>query len=105
MSGRTRDEVIGTNNLTMSPVALNEHVRGLHARALAGEKVVFEARARRKNGEPFDIETRGVPILRQGRPHVLYIGRDITARKSDEKALRASRRAVPRHWRRFVRRA
>ena len=90
MSGRKREEVIGTNNLTMSPVALNEHVRGLHARALAGEKVVFEARARRKNGEPFDIETRGVPILRQGRPHVLYIGRDITARKSDEKALRAS---------------
>ena len=76
--------------LTMSPLALNEHVRGLHARALAGEKVVFEARARRKNGERFDIETRGVPILRQGRPHVLYIGRDITARKSDEKALRAS---------------
>jgi len=90
MSGRKREEVIGTNNLTMSPVALNEHVRGLHARALAGEKVVFEARARRKNGESFDIETRGVPILRQGRPHVLYIGRDITARKSDEKALRAS---------------
>ena len=90
MSGRKREEVIGTNNLTMSPLALNEHVRGLHARALAGEKVVFEARARRKNGERFDIETRGVPILRQGRPHVLYIGRDITARKSDEKALRAS---------------
>jgi PAS domain S-box-containing protein len=90
MSGRKREEVIGTNNLTMSPLALNEHVRGLHARALAGEKVVFEARARRKNGERFDIETRGVPILRQGRPHVLYIGRDITARKSDEKTLRAS---------------
>ena len=90
MSGRKREEVLGRNDLTMSPLALNEHVRGLHARALAGEKVVFEARARRKNGERFDIETRGVPILRQGRPHVLYIGRDITARKSDEKALRAS---------------
>jgi PAS domain S-box-containing protein len=90
MSGRKREEVIGTDKLTMSPVALNEHVRGLHARALAGEKVVFEAHARRKNGERFEIETRGVPILRQGRPHVLYIGRDITARKSDEKALRAS---------------
>jgi PAS domain S-box-containing protein len=90
MSGRKREDVLGTNKLTMSPLALNEHVRGLHARALAGEKVMFESRARRKNGERFDIETRGVPILRQGRPHVLYIGRDITARKSDEKALRAS---------------
>jgi len=86
MSGRRREDVIGTDKLTMSPLALNEHVRGLHQRALAGEKVVFEARARRKSGERFDIETRGVPILRQGRPHVLYIGRDI----SDEKAMRAS---------------
>ena len=90
MSGRKREEVIGRSVLTMSPVALNDHVLGLHQRALAGEKVMFEARAKRKNGEGFDIETRGVPILRQGRPHVLYIGRDITARKSDEKALRAS---------------
>ena len=90
MSGRKREEAIGTDKLTMSPLSLQEHVRGLHQRALAGEKVVFEAHARRKNGERFDIETRGVPILRQGRPHVLYIGRDITARKSDEKALRAS---------------
>jgi PAS domain S-box-containing protein len=52
--------------------------------------VQFEARARRKNGERFDIETRGVPILHQGRPHVLYIGRDITARKTEEELLRAS---------------
>jgi len=90
MSGRKREDVLGTATLTMSPVSLNEHVRGLHQRALAGEKVVFEAHARRRNGERFDIETRGVPILRQGRPHVLYIGRDITARKSDERALRVS---------------
>ena len=90
MSGRRREEALGSNNLTMSPLSLNEHVRELHKRALAGEKVVFEALARRKNGERFDIETRGVPILHRGKPHVLYIGRDITARKSDEKALRAS---------------
>jgi PAS domain S-box-containing protein len=74
----------------MSPPELTERVRALHQRAIAGEPVMFEARARRKNGEHFDIETRGVPIQHQGRPHVLYIGRDITARKSDEQALRAS---------------
>jgi PAS domain S-box-containing protein len=90
MSGRSRAEAIGLSGLTMSPPELNEHVRGLHARALAGEHVMFEARARRKNGERFDIETRGVPILHQGRPHVLYIGRDITARKTEEELLRAS---------------
>src|SRR5688500_4763877 len=89
MSGRSREEVLGRDVLTMSPLALNEHVRSLHARALAGEKVMFESRARRKNGERFDIETRGVPILRQGRPHVLYIGRDSTAPTSAETARRA----------------
>jgi PAS domain S-box-containing protein len=90
ISGRSRAEAIGLTGLTMSPPELNEHVRRLHARALEGENVMFEARARRKNGERFDIETRGVPILHQGRPHVLYIGRDITARKTEEELLRAS---------------
>jgi PAS domain-containing protein len=52
--------------------------------------VVFEALARRKDGSRFNIETRGVPILHKGQPHVLYIGRDITARKTEEELLRAS---------------
>jgi PAS domain S-box-containing protein len=90
MSGRPRAEALGRNGLTMSPPELTEYVRGLHARALGGEPVMFEARARRKGGERFDIETRGVPIEHEGRPHVLYIGRDITARKSAEQLLRTS---------------
>jgi PAS domain S-box-containing protein len=90
MSGRSREEALGRGTLTMSPPELTEYVRGLHARALAGEPVMFEALARRKDGSRFNIETRGVPILHQGRPHVLYIGRDITARKSEEDLLRAS---------------
>ncbi|HZM32852.1 MAG TPA: PAS domain S-box protein [Burkholderiales bacterium] len=90
ISGRPRREAIGMNTLTMSPPELTAHVRVLHGRALAGEHVQFEARARRKNGERFEIETRGVPILHQGKPHVLYIGRDITARKTEEELLRAS---------------
>jgi PAS domain S-box-containing protein len=90
MSGRRREEAIGREGLTMSPESLNEHVRLLHARALAGEQVMFEALARRKNGERFHIETRGVPIQYRGKPHVLYIGRDVTAQKIDEQVLRAS---------------
>jgi len=90
MSGRRREEALGRSDLTMSPPELNEHVKQLHARALAGEAVQFEALARRRDGSRFDIETRGVPILHQGRPHVLYIGRDITARKGREELLRAS---------------
>ena len=90
MSRRRREEALGRSDLTMSPPELTAYVRELHARAVAGEPVVFEARARRKDGEEFDIETRGVPILHEGKPHVLYIGRDITARKSAEQVLRAS---------------
>jgi len=90
MSGRRREEVLGREVLTMSPLEMNEEVRLLHQRALAGETVIFESRARRKNGERFHIETRGVPIDYQGRPHVLYVGRDMTARYATEKALRAS---------------
>ncbi|MBW8906228.1 MAG: PAS domain S-box protein [Betaproteobacteria bacterium] len=90
MSGRSREEAIGREGLTMSPESLNEHARGLHARALAGEHVKFEAIARRKNGERFHIETRGVPIQYRGLPHVLYIGRDVTVQKIDEQVLRSS---------------
>jgi PAS domain S-box-containing protein len=90
LSGRRREEALGAQGLTMSPPELNERVRGMHARALAGEQVVFEAKAMRKDGTRFDIETRGVPIMHQGRPHVLYIGRDISARKTEEELLRAS---------------
>ena len=90
MSGRRREEALGRSDLTMSPPELTARVKQLHARALAGERVVFEALARRKDGSRFNIETRGVPILHKGEPHVLYIGRDITARKTEEELLRAS---------------
>jgi PAS domain S-box-containing protein len=84
MSGRSRDEAIGRKDVTMSNPGLTERIRQLHGRALAGETVAWEASARRKNGDAFDIEVRGVPIRHQGRPHVLYIGRDITVRRRAE---------------------
>ena len=90
ISGRKRDEVVGRDVLSMSPQSLTAHVRSLHARALAGEHVAFESHAKRKNGERIQMEWRGVPILHRGAPHVLYIGQDITARKTDEQLLRAS---------------
>ena len=83
-SGRGRGEVIGAPGLTMSSASRNEEVKALHARALKGEPVQFEGTATRKNSERFEIEVRGVPIRHQGAPHVLYVGRDITARKEAE---------------------
>src|SRR6185295_18554350 len=35
-------------------------------------------------------EVRGVPMTHQGKPHVLYIGRNITERKAQEERLRTS---------------
>jgi len=84
MSGRKRSEVIGGQGVTMSNPELHARIRELHNVALRGEPVQWEGKGARKDGEPFDLEVRGVPIQYQGRPHVLYIGRDITARKRAE---------------------
>jgi PAS domain S-box-containing protein len=84
MSGRSRAEALGRQDVTMSDPALAARIKGLHARALAGEPVTWEAQARRKSGEAFSIEVRGLPIRHQGQPHVLYVGRDITERKRAE---------------------
>ncbi|HTM61716.1 MAG TPA: PAS domain S-box protein [Burkholderiales bacterium] len=90
LSGNRREDVLGSNVLHMSPQALYEQVRALHVRALRGEHVRFEAEGRRKNGDRVHTEWRGVPIQHRAEPHVLFIGQDVTARKSDEEVLRAS---------------
>jgi PAS domain S-box-containing protein len=84
MSGRTRAEALGRRDVTMSDAARTAQIMALHQRALAGEQVSWESVARRKNGEAFHIEVRGVPIRHQGQPHVLYIGRDVTEAKAAE---------------------
>ena len=84
MSGRIRADVLGSREVTMSDAQLAAHIRSLHARALAGEPVQWEAKATRKGGAQFHIEVRGVPVRHQGQPHVLYVGRDITEMKRAE---------------------
>ena len=84
MSGHARAEVIGAAHLVANPLDIEGDIRALHARALAGEPFQFECPGVRKDGTRFDVEVRGVPIQHQSRPHVLYIGRDITARKHAE---------------------
>jgi len=84
MSGHTRAEAIGRQEITMTSPEQHERIRSLHQDALAGTAVQWEADAIRRNGEPFFIETRGVPIQYKGQPHVLYVGRDITERKRAE---------------------
>ena len=89
--GWTRDEVIG--RAYEHPAYPAEYARqrlDLVRRALAGEACHAELEAIRKNGERIPTELRAIPFEHRGRPHVLTIARDITARKAAEQALRAS---------------
>jgi PAS domain S-box-containing protein len=89
--GWTRDEVIG--RAYEHPAYPPEYARqrlDLVRRALAGEACHAELEAIRKNGERIPTEFRAIPFEHLGRPHVLTIARDITARKEAEQALRAS---------------
>ena len=65
-------------------------IRALHEQALAGEPIRLETELLRRDGERYDLELRGVPVLHRGEPHVLYIGRDMTQGKRAERALRNS---------------
>jgi len=91
MGGRRRDEVIGLTDLTLTRgAAVAGERRALHKEAIEGKPVFFEADGTWPDGTPFVLEVRGIPMTYRGEPHVLYIGRDITARKAAEEALRAS---------------
>ncbi len=52
--------------------------------ARAGKPVHAECRGRRSDGTVIDVEVRGVSMHYQGRPHFLFIARDITDRKRAE---------------------
>jgi len=84
MSGYAREEVLGADHVVANPRAIDGHIKTLHRKALAGEPIQFEAEWVRKDGARSEVEVRGVPIQHREQPHVLYIGRDIAARKRAE---------------------
>jgi len=89
-TGKRREEVVGANQLIVIPPAERERLFALHRRAIAGEPIQFEAPAVGPDGVTVQVEVRGVPMAHQGRPHVLYVARDVTKRKAHEARLRAS---------------
>ena len=89
-TGFKREQVIGLDYLAVIPREMQPALFELHKRAIAGENVQFEAPATTPDGRTADVEVRGVPMLHQGKPHVLYVGRDITQRKAQEAKLRTS---------------
>ena len=90
MSGYAREEVLGALHVVANPPDIDHYVKTLHGKGLAEEAFHFESEGVRKDGSRFDVEVHGVPIRHQGKPHVLYVGRDITARKLADQALRTS---------------
>jgi PAS domain S-box-containing protein len=84
MTGLSREEVLGADRVLANPPEVNETIRPLHQKALSGEPIVLETQLVRRDGVRYDLELRGVPIQHRGAPHVLYMGRDITARRHAE---------------------
>ena len=84
MSGYARAEVVGKDGLTFSAPENREQRLALHRRALAGEQLRFEVQGRSKDGRDFLVEVRLVPIHYRGKPHVLQIGQEVTARRAAE---------------------
>ncbi|WP_298829196.1 PAS domain S-box protein [uncultured Piscinibacter sp.] len=90
MSGYRREEVIGIDRVLANPPETEATIRGLHAQALAGEPIALRTQLVRRDGLRYELELRGVPVEHGGRPHVLYMGRDITQAMQAEQALRDS---------------
>jgi PAS domain S-box-containing protein len=91
LSGSRREDVIGIMRLTrLAQPEQEERIVALHRRALAGEHVQFESVGKHTSGGTFMLEVRGVPMTHQGRPHVLYVSRDVTERRTAEARLQAS---------------
>jgi PAS domain S-box-containing protein len=84
MSGYPREVVLGVDRVIANPPDDARRIRALHDRALAGEPIELETTFTRRDGTRYDLELRGVPIAHRGAPHVLYMGRDVTARKRAE---------------------
>ncbi|HEX6007965.1 MAG TPA: PAS domain S-box protein, partial [Burkholderiales bacterium] len=84
MTGYSREEALGARHVLTMPVADLERARELQRRALAGETVHIEGNGLRRDGTQYDCEVVLASMQFRGKPHVLGIVRDISARKQAE---------------------
>jgi PAS domain S-box-containing protein len=85
MYGYGRDEVISGVRSREIPESHRQQQAEIIARTLAGERFHGEIQTIRRNGEPFPIEVRTIPIRHRGEPHVLAMIRDLTEQRRAER--------------------
>ena len=92
MTGLPRERVIGRDAVLAfkAPPEVLASIKARHREVLDGTAVQTEVQRIANAGGIVDLELRCIPLQYQGRPHVLYICRDISQRKQAEAALRAS---------------
>ncbi len=88
MLGYSRDEVIGmhVSQWEAGMDSSSQHLALRHLFQHPGRSE-FESKHRRKNGEVFDVEVSGFPLMLEGKPALFNSSRDITARKKAEAEL------------------
>jgi len=84
LHGYTREELLAAESFQFVHPDSQLRCWAFFEAASAGHSLRSEAKARRKDGAMFDVETHGVPVQYGNAPHLLLIMRDITERKQAE---------------------
>jgi PAS domain S-box-containing protein len=84
LHGYTREELLAAESFQFVHPDSQLRCWAFFEAASAGHSLRSEAKARRKDGTIFDVETHGVPVQYGNAPHLLLIMRDITERKLAE---------------------
>src|SRR5262249_7105295 len=88
LTGATREEVVGVVYPLFVGEAHRTAAEAMVRQALAGHSGKLEFQITGADGIAREFDVRTMPMRYRGRPHVLSIGRDVTAERSAERERR-----------------